>query len=274
VAPSGERCLTGPCPGLNTGQGPVRGQGRGGKKKKPHPRPLSGAGGRKQPGPRIFRGPGGPVTNSKHGRLQAFNNIWKALLPYQAFLVPKKPYREVTQWQGKEIRYLGCCILGVLTVALRQAGGAQVIFFKRALECVSALVDFNMIAQYRSHTSDTILYMEDYLDQFHKLKDIFLEFRVTKRMQDKVDKQRRESRRQRALVIERVAPSLRRRMRNDNCQEENNLRLDLVRGESHFNFIKMHLLSHFCDHICQFGNIPMYSTKIGELAHRMQIKDG
>ena len=116
--------------------------------------------------------------------------------------------------------------------------------------------------------------MEDYLDQFHMLKDIFVEFRVTKRTQDKVDKQRKEIRHQRALVIERVAPSLRRRMRDDNRQEENDVCLDLVRGESHFNFIKMHLLSHFCDHIRQFGNIPMYSTEIEELAHKTQIKDG
>ena len=35
----------------------------------------------------------------------------------------------------------------------------------------------------------------------------------------------------------------------------------------------MHLLSHFCDHIHQFGNIPMYSTGIGELAHKTQIKE-
>jgi len=50
--------------------------------------------------------------------------------------------------------------------------------------------------------------------------------------------------------------------------------LMLVHSESHFNFIKMHLLSHFCDHIRQFGNIPMYSTLIRELAHKTQIKDG
>jgi len=130
-----------------------------------------------------------------------------------------------------------------------------------------------MMAQYRSHTSDTIAYMEDYLDQFHRLKDIFSEFRVTTRTQDKVDKQRKEIRRQRALVIERVAPSLQHRMRDNNRQEENHLCLDLVCGESHFNFIKMHLLTHFCDHIYQFGNIPMYSREIGELAHKMQIKE-
>jgi len=210
----------------------------------------------------------------KHGRLQAFDDVWKALPPYPGFLVPKKAYREVTQWQGKEMRNMGRCTLGVLAVALRQPGGAQVIPFKPALGCVRALVDFNMMAQYRSHTSDTIAYMEDYLDEFHKLNDIFLEFRVTKRTQDKVDKQRKEIRHQRALVIERVVPSLRCRMRDHNRQEESHLCLDLVRGESHFNFIKMHLLSHFCDHIRQFGNIPKYSTEIGELAHKTQIKDG
>jgi len=136
---------------------------------------------------------------------------------------------------------LGCCILRVLAMALRQPGGAQVIPFKRALRCVRALVDFNMMAQYRSHTSDTIAYMEDYLHQFHKLKDIFLEFLVTKRTQDKVDKQRKKIRCQRALVIELVAPCLRRRMHDNNRQEENNLCLDLVCGQWHFNFIKMHL---------------------------------
>jgi len=36
----------------------------------------------------------------------------------------------------------------------------------------------------------------------------------------------------------------------------------------------MDLLSHFCDNIRQFGNIPMSSTDIGELAHKTQIKPG
>jgi len=36
----------------------------------------------------------------------------------------------------------------------------------------------------------------------------------------------------------------------------------------------MHLLSHLCDHIPQFGNILMYSTEFGELAHQTQIKAG
>ena len=210
----------------------------------------------------------------KHGRLQAFDDVWKALPPYPGFLVPKKAYREVAQWQGKEMRNLGRCILGVLAVALRQPQSSQVIPFKHALGCVRALVDFSMMAQYRSHTSDTIAYMEDYLDQFHKMKGIFLEFRVTKRTLAKVDEQRREIRHQRTQMSQAMAPSKRRRIREGDREEEDERRMDLIHSESHFNFIKIHLLRHFSDHIRQFGNIPMYSTEFGELAHKEQIKDG
>ena len=101
--------------------------------------------------------------------------------------MPKKAYREVTQWQAKQMRNRGCCLLGVLAVALRQPDSTQLIPFKRALGCVRALVDFNMMAQYRSHTDETMAYMVDYLGRFHQQKDIFLEFRVSKRTQAKID---------------------------------------------------------------------------------------
>ena len=142
----------------------------------------------------------------KHERLQAFDDVWKALPPYPGCLVPKKAYREVTQWQGKEMRNVGHCILGVLAVALRQPGGAQAIPFKSALGYLRALINFNIMAPYRSHTPDTIAYMEDYLDQSHRMKDIFLEFRVTKGTQARVDKQRKEIRRQRSLMRKEAAP--------------------------------------------------------------------
>ena len=63
----------------------------------------------------------------KHGVLQAFDDVWKALPPCPEFLVPKKAYREVAQWQEKEMRNLVRCILGVLMVALRQPQSSQVI---------------------------------------------------------------------------------------------------------------------------------------------------
>jgi len=88
------------------------------------------------------------VFLKKHGGLQAFDDIWKALPRYPGFLVPKRAYTKVTQWQGKEMRNLGLCILEVFAVALPQPGGAQAIPFKRVLRCIRVLVDFNMMAQY------------------------------------------------------------------------------------------------------------------------------
>jgi len=209
----------------------------------------------------------------KHARLQGFNDAWKPLPPYPGCFVPKKAYREVTQWQGKEMRTLGRCLLGVLALALRQLDTRQVISFKHALDCVRALVDFNMIAQYRCHTPETIVYMEEYLNRFHRMNDIFLEFRGSKRTPVNVDKQRKELRPQRAQSNMRVAPSKRRRRLEDDWDEENELRIDMIHTDSHFNFVKMHLLSHFSDHIRQFGHIAMYSTEFGKLAHKEQIKD-
>jgi len=42
-----------------------------------------------------------------------FENYWKAVLPYPGWLVPNKSYSAVIQWQGKEIRNQGRCILEV-----------------------------------------------------------------------------------------------------------------------------------------------------------------
>jgi len=115
--------------------------------------------------------------------------------------------------------------------------------------------------------------MEHYLDQFHRMKGIFLEFRVTKCTLAKVDEQPREIRDQRAQMSQPVAPSKWRGSCEDNREEEHEGRMHLIHRESHFNFVKIHLVSPFSDHIPQFGNIPMYSTEFGELAQKEQMKD-
>ena len=53
-----------------------------------------------------------------------------------------------------------------------------------------------------------------------------------------------------------------------------NWRADLIQRETHFNFIKMHYLSHFASHVRRFGSMFMYSTEMGELAYKEQIKEG
>jgi len=116
----------------------------------------------------------------KHKRQQEFDDAWKDIPPYPGFSVPKKAYREITKWQRKEMHNLGHCIAAVLASALRNPDSSQYHDFKSALKCVSALVDFSLMAQYRSHTPDTLSYMERYLQTFHRTKDLFLEFRTSK----------------------------------------------------------------------------------------------
>ena len=118
----------------------------------------------------------------KHLRQQAFCDAWKALPSYPRFYAPKTANRGIAQWQGKEMRILVWCLLGVLTVALRQPDTKQVQHFKYALTCDGSLLDFGMMAQYRTHPDETIQYMEDYLNLFHETKYIFLVFWISKQM--------------------------------------------------------------------------------------------
>jgi len=129
-----------------------------------------------------------------HKRRLAFDDAWKEIPPYPGFSVPKKAYREITQWQGKEISNLGRWILAVLASALRNPDSSQYQDFKSALKCVSALVDFTLMAQYHSHTPDTLSYMESYLQTFHWTKDIFIEFRTSKATRAQANRQDRELR--------------------------------------------------------------------------------
>ena len=157
----------------------------------------------------------------KHSRQQAFDNAWKALPPYPGFFALKKAYREVPQWQGKEMRNQGRCLLGVLALALRQPDSTQVQHFKCALTCFGSLLDFTIMAQYRSHTDETIQYMENNANRFHETKDIFLVFRISKQTQAKADELRKELRRKRTLVNRSVARSKRPRIREQGRQAEN-----------------------------------------------------
>jgi len=115
-----------------------------------------------------------------HKRRQVFDYTWKEIPPYPGFSVPKKAYHKITQWQGKEKRNLGHCISAVLASALRNPNSSQYQDFKSALKCVSVLVDFTLMAQYRSNTPDTLSYIESYLQIFHRIKVICLEFRTSK----------------------------------------------------------------------------------------------
>jgi len=176
------------------------------------------------------------------------------------------------------MRNLGHCISAILAFTLLNPDSSQYPDFKSALKCVTALVDFTLMAQYRSHTPDTLSYMESYLQTFHWTKDIFLEFRTSKATWAQANRQDRELR---EVMADQGAKEVHHRT-IANCRlladqervERSDRRADFIRRENHFNFIKMHYMTHFASNVRRFRSISMYSTVIGELAHKDQIKDG
>jgi len=71
-----------------------------------------------------------------------------------------------------------------------------------------------------------------------------------------------------------ISAAQRCRQADQNRLQRVNRRADLIQRENHLNFIKMHYLSHFVSHVQHSGSILMYSTEMGELAHKEQIKEG
>jgi len=142
------------------------------------------------------------------------------------------------------MRNLSRCISAVLVSALRNPDSSQYQDFKSPLTCVSALVDFTLMAQYRSHTPDTLSYMESYLQTFHQTKGIFLEFRTSKATHTQADRQDLELRErmanQRAIEVRHRSIANRRRLADQERLERADRRGDLIWCENHFNFIKMH----------------------------------
>ena len=189
----------------------------------------------------------------KHNRLENFDRAWASTKPYPGLAVPNKAYRATTQWQGKEMRHLGRIVLGAFAVALWNPSKALQRDFGRSLRCVRSLIDFHLMAQYTTHTKETLDYLQGYLEDFHKYKDVFLEFRA--------DKRTRKEAKDRTKALQ-----------GSRSIDRGLAELEKIREASHFNFIKMHLLSHFRGHVERFGNIPMFSTDVSELAHRQQIK--
>ncbi|KAI5845798.1 hypothetical protein DFP73DRAFT_526332 [Morchella snyderi] len=49
--------------------------------------------------------------------------------------------------------------------------------------------------------------------------------------------------------------------------------LEYTRDRSDFNFPKMHMLSHFRNHVIKYGNIPQFSTELGERSNKVDASE-
>ena len=125
---------------------------------------------------------------SKYQRLYEFDRIWERIPPYSGYRLPQKRYGQIIMWSGAEMRGVNRVLLACFTAALRNpaadapglSAGAQVAA-KKAIRCVRYHTDFCLMAQYHSHTPQTMGYMNQYLQKFHDSVQVFSEFRATKK---------------------------------------------------------------------------------------------
>jgi len=128
------------------------------------------------------------------------------------------------------------------------------------------------MAQYWYHTEATLEYMENYLEDFHRQQDIFSRFRAskyTKKVSEALTQQltldKHQERESDATCNNVSAAANRRHDEEDKMQTESEIAQHLV-DKSDFNFMKMHLLTHFSDHIRQLGNLLNVSSEHPEKA--------
>jgi len=208
----------------------------------------------------------------QHSRINKFNQLWAMMPPCPGFARFNKPYSQVTQWSGTEMKALGRVIVPVFAATLLNPSASQRFSFTEALLCVKNLVYSHLRAQYRYHTEATIECMENYLEEFHHHKDVFSRFRAsksTKQVLEALKKQltleKQEERESDPAWNILSADAKRRCIDEDETQIDSEIAQHLV-DESDFNFVKMHLLDHFSDHICQLGNLWNVSSELPEKA--------
>jgi len=208
----------------------------------------------------------------QHSSIDKFNQLWVMIPPYTGFARCNKPYSKVTPSSGNEMNSLWYVSVPVLAATLINPSAGQRIPLTEALLCVMDLVYYHLMAQYWYHTEATIEYLENYLEEFHLHKHVFSRFRASKYtekvsealiMQLTSDKQ--EERESYLAWNNLSAPGKLRRVDEDRTQIESGIAQHLA-DESDFNFVKMHLLNHFSDHIRQLGNLLNVSSELPEEA--------
>lgn len=95
------------------------------------------------------------------------DNRLKVLQPVVGFRHFKKGISHLSQWTGREDRELQRVMVAII------AGSTEVS--DRAMRCIRAFHDFLYLVQYRSHSTETIGYLKDYLKAFHNDKNVFIE---------------------------------------------------------------------------------------------------
>ena len=141
--------------------------------------------------------------------------------------------------------------------------------FNKAIQCVGSMTDFYLMTQYDSHTDATVSYMQEYLRVFHEIKDVFLRLRAGKSAKTAAAEAHKNLVKEQSQgSVNHFTSSEKAKLRQENALERRELVDDMLKERAHYNFPKMHVISHYAEHIPKFGRLSQYSTEISECMHK------
>jgi len=131
------------------------------------------------------------------------------------------------------------------------------------------MTDFYLMTQYDSHTDKTVSYMQKYLREFHETKGVFLRYRTGKGAKRATAKaQKVLVKEQTEALVKGLTASEKAKLRQEDALEHRNLVDKILREAAHYNFPKMHLISHYAEQIPKFSALKQYSTDISKYMHK------
>ena len=195
-----------------------------------------------------------------HGLLDRFNLRFKSMAPYPGFPRFKRSYTDVSSWQGKEMRTMMRFLLAITGPLLTERIKTAKCEEAQALKCVRSLCELHIVVGQWSHSEYTLELLQGLLQDYYVSKSAFRDQRATeaqkKRFNALWDRKLKEA--------DELGWSERRIDR-----EYEKLRTEVF----HFQFPKMHLLSHISESISQMGSPDNFSTDVSELLHVEMVKE-
>lgn len=192
--------------------------------------------------------------------LGRFNERFKSIPPYPGFQPFKRSYEEISSWQGKEIRTMMRFLLAILGPILIDGVRSSESEEARVLACVRSIIEFHLVLGQRSHSDYTLGLLDNRLAIFYRNKSVFRPQRSTKARTNNFEKKWAEME---AKGSEEGWS--RRRMEAEKEKLETAI--------YHFQFPKMHMLSHVSNSIRRMGSPDNFSTDVSELLHRENVKE-
>jgi len=135
------------------------------------------------------------------------------------------------------------------------------------------LTDFHLMTQYPSYTDQTSSYLKRYLWEFHETKNVFLRFCVGKKVKKAAAEPHKNLwKEQSQASIADLMTSEKLKLRHVDILQCQDLVGEILREGAHYNFPKIHLISHYAEQIVKFGVLGQFSTDIAEEMHK-RFKD-